>query len=97
MVYLFLCHDISEIMLKLALNTNQSIVIYFCSYSQQLVQGKVQTVPSSDGATVATAQQNLRALDVLTCVASEKQVSIINRMHFIIELWYPVCYIYKQG
>jgi hypothetical protein len=77
MVYLFLCHDIAEII------KHQSIIIYFCSYSQQLVQGKVQTVPGGDGATVATAQQNLRALDALTCVASEKQVSINNRMHLM--------------
>jgi len=87
MIYLFLCHDIAEILLMLALNINQSINIYICPYSQQLVQGKVQPVPGSDGATVTTAQQNLRALDALTCVASEKQVSVINRIHLIIELW----------
>ena len=43
---------------------------YLCS--QQLSQGK----PTGDGATVTTTQQNLRALDALTCVAAEKQVSI---------------------
>ena len=84
MVYLFLCHDIAEII------KHQSIIIYFCSYSQQLVQGKVQTVPGGDGATVATAQQNLRALDALTCVASEKQVSINNRMNLM--FYISFCY-----
>lgn len=39
-------------------------------FSQQISQGK----PSGDGLSVATTQQNLRALDALSCVAAEKQV-----------------------
>ncbi|XP_063424751.1 uncharacterized protein LOC134708265 isoform X8 [Mytilus trossulus] len=37
---------------------------------QQISQGK----PSGDGLSVATTQQNLRALDALSCVAAEKQL-----------------------
>ncbi|XP_071154189.1 uncharacterized protein [Mytilus edulis] len=47
----------------------QTVTVSWRLPRQQISQGK----PSGDGLSVATTQQNLRALDALSCVAAEKQ------------------------
>ncbi|XP_052090965.1 uncharacterized protein LOC127727867 isoform X1 [Mytilus californianus] len=47
----------------------QTVTVSWRLPRQQVSQGK----PSGDGLSVATTQQNLRALDALSCVAAEKQ------------------------
>ncbi|XP_076091367.1 uncharacterized protein LOC143063236 isoform X5 [Mytilus galloprovincialis] len=48
----------------------QTVTVSWRLPRQQISQGK----PSGDGLSVATTQQNLRALDALSCVAAEKQL-----------------------